>query len=165
MIAPVAARLSRLCLALLLFGGLAPAASAEEAGYTLTRQYGSVLFRVLFQDTLYMVGRFDDYAGSLTLDPSDPATARLEASVNMASLSMADGDVAETLVNSSSWFNAPLFPRATFSTTTATVTGENAVDLVGELTFMGVTRPWTLHAALFGGSDGDLAGSTVGMQA
>lgn len=143
----------------------ASGASAETALYALSKQYGSVLFKVLYQETLYMLGRFDDYSGSLQLDPEDLSSARLEASVNMASLNMADADVAETLVQSSSWFNAPLFPEATFSTESVTVTGEDTLDFHGQMTFMGVTRPWTLHARLFGGSDGSLAGSSVGMQA
>ena len=155
-----------LALFTLLSAAAMPAGAADEAAsYTLSKQYGSVLFRVLFQETLYMVGRFDDYSGSLTLDPADLSSARLQATVNMASLNMPDSDVAETLVNSSAWFNASLYPRATFTTRSAEVTGEREVDLVGELSFMGMSRPWTLHARLFGGTDGELSGSSVGLHA
>lgn len=150
------------------FAALAPAvataADAEGAAdYTLTRQYGSVFFRVFHQEYLNLVGRFDDYAGTLHLDPANLANARLTASVNMASLNMADSDVVETLVNSSVWFNATVFPEATFTSSSVTVTGPDEVDFEGELSFMGITKPWTLHARFFGGSDGELGGSTVGM--
>jgi len=83
----------------------------------------------------------------------------------MGSLSMADGDVVETLVNSSVWFNAPLYPEATFTTTSVDITGENTADFHGELNFVGVTKPWTLYVEFFGGSDGELTGSTIGMLA
>ncbi|MEX2366615.1 MAG: YceI family protein [Pseudohongiellaceae bacterium] len=152
-------------LAALLLCGSKVHAADSAASYTLTRQYGSVLFRVMFQEIQFMVGRFDDYSGTLYLDYEDLANSRLEASVNMASLNMADGDVAETLVNSSSWFNAQLFPQASFSSTDVTVTGPNQADFSGELSFMGITRPWTLHVEFFGGSDGELTGSSVGMHA
>lgn len=143
---------------------LAVAADAEgPAEYTLTRQYGSVFFRVFHQEYLNLVGRFDDYSGTLYLDPANLANSRLTASVNMASLNMADADVVETLVNSSVWFNATVFPQATFTSTSVTVTGENEADFQGDLAFMGITKPWTLHLKFFGGSDGELGGSTVGI--
>lgn len=138
--------------------------AAEQGGdYTLTRQYGSVLFKVMFQDYLNMVGRFDQYAGTLHLDAENLANSTLTASVQMGSLSMAEADVVETLVNSSSWFNASIFPEATFKSTSAVVTGDNEVDFTGDLTFMGITKPWTLHVKFFGGTDGEVGGSTVGI--
>ncbi len=146
---------------------LAPFGSvqAAEAGgdYTLTRQYGSVFFRVFQQDFLTLVGRFDSYAGTLHLDLENLANSTLTATVDMGSLNMADGDVTETLVNSSAWFNASVFPQASFTSTSAVVTAENAVDFVGELAFLGMTKPWTLQVTFHGGSDGELGGSTVGI--
>jgi len=139
--------------------------SANTQSYTLTRQYGSVLFRVMQQKYLNLVGRFDDYSASLYMDFDHLENSRLSATVNMGSLDMADGDVVETLVNSSAWFNAPLYPEATFTTTSVDVTGENTADFHGELDFIGVTKPWTLHVTFFGGSDGKLSGSSIGMQA
>lgn len=143
----------------------APALAQEATTHVLSKQYGSVLFRVLFQETLYMLGRFDDYSGSLDLPEGDLAQARLEATVNMASLNMADGDVSELLVSSSAWFNSSLYPQAVFKSTAVEVSGENEAVFSGELTFMGQTRPWTLNARFFGGSDGQLEGGSVGMQA
>lgn len=141
------------------------AARAAEAGgdYTLTRQYGSVFFRVLQQEFLTLVGRFDSYSGSLHLDPENLAASTLTATVDMGSLNMTDTDVSETLVSSSVWFNTSLYPQATFTSTSAVVTGENEVDFIGELDFLGMKKPWTLHVRFLGGSDGELGGSTVGI--
>ena len=153
------------------FISLAPAAmgasaeSADTVSYTLTRQYGSVLFRVLQQEYLNLVGRFDDYSATLEMDFDDLSNSRLTATVQMGSLNLTDGDVEETLINSSIWFNAPLYPQATFTTTSVDVTGENSADFNGELTFLGITKPWTLHVTFFGGTDDKLTGSTIGMLA
>ena len=141
------------------------AAEGNTASYTLTKQYGSVLFRVMHQEYLNMVGRFDDFSGTLYMDFDNMANSRLDAAVNMASLNMADSDVVETLVNSSIWFNASLYPQATFRTREVIQTGNNAIDFVGDLNFVGVSMPWTLHVILHGGSDGELTGSTIGMTA
>jgi polyisoprenoid-binding protein YceI len=158
----------RALLACIIFMGLTGFTSssmAAEAGgdYTLSRQYGTVVFSVLFQQTLNMKGRFDDYAGTLHLDVDNLANSTLTASVQMGSLNMADADVVETLVNSGSWFNASLFPEATFASTETVVTGDNEVDFNGNLSFMGMSKPWTLHVKFFGGTDGELGGSSVGI--
>jgi len=150
------------CLAV---GQLHAAEDSDTVSYTLTRQYGSVLFRVMQQQYLNLVGRFDQYSATLEMDFDDLSNSRLTATVQMGSLDMADGDVVETLVNSSAWFNAPLYPEATFTTTSVDVTGEMTADFHGNLTFVGVTRPWTLHVQFYPGSDGELTGSSIGMQA
>lgn len=138
---------------------------AAEAGgdYTLTRQYGSVFFRVFHQQYLTLVGRFDTYAGTLHLDTANLENSTLTASVDLGSLNMADADVTETLVNSSMWFNSSVYPQANFVSSSARVSADNEVDFIGDLTFMGKTMPWTLHVHFFGGSDGELGGSSVGI--
>jgi len=150
------------CLAV---GQLHAAEDSDTVSYSLTRQYGSVLFRVMQQQYLNLVGRFDQYSATLEMDFDDLSNSRLTATVQMGSLDMADGDVVETLVNSSAWFNASLYPEATFTTTSVDVTGEMTADFHGNLTFVGVTRPWTLHVQFYPGSDGELTGSSIGMQA
>lgn len=137
--------------------------AAESAEYTLSRQYGSVFFRVFHQEYLNLVGRFDQYSGTLHLDPDNLADSSLSATVQMGSLNMADKDVTETLVSSSAWFNASIFPEANFVSSRTVVTGQNEVDFEGELSFLGITRPWTLHVKFYGGSDGKLEGNTVGI--
>ncbi len=141
------------------------AAAADEAlggEYTLTRQYGSVLFKVFYQQYLNLVGRFDDYSATLSLDPANLANSQLTATVTMTSLNMNDADVVETVVNSSTWFNASIYPKATFTSTSATVTGDNEVDFHGDLNFVGKTLPWTFHVKFNPGS-GPLGGSSVGI--
>ncbi len=156
---------SALLVSTLLAGVAGPVQAAEAGGdYTLSRQYGTVVFDVLFQQTLHMKGRFDDYSGTLHLDVDNLANSTLTATVQMGSLNMADGDVVETLVNSASWFNTSLFPDATFTSTETVVTGDNEVDFNGNLTFMGQSKPWTLHVKFLGGSDGELGGSSVGIE-
>ena len=150
------------CLAV---GQLHAAEDSDTVSYSLTRQYGSVLFRVMQQQYLNLVGRFDQYSATLEMDFDDLSNSRLTATVQMGSLDMADGDVVETLVNSSAWFNASLYPEATFTTTSVDVTGDMTADFHGNLTFVGVTRPWTLHVQFYPGSDGELTGSSIGMQA
>ncbi len=144
------------------FSALAAEPAPGPVEYTLTRQYGSVFFRVFHQKYLNLVGRFDNYSGTLMLDAVNLENSQLTATVNMGSLNMAEADVVETLVNSSVWFNAQVFPDATFTSTSVTVTGENEVDFHGDLKVVGITKPWTFHVKFHPGS-GELGGSSVGI--
>ncbi|HWK53160.1 MAG TPA: YceI family protein [Hyphomicrobiales bacterium] len=147
----------------LLLGSLSARAAEAGGDYASTRQYGSVLFRVMQQEYLHLVGRFDNYSGTLHLDTADLANSTLSASVDMTSLSLADKDVVETLVNSSVWFNASLYAEATFTSTTTEVVGEDEVIFHGELSFVGKTLPWDLHVTFYPGASGELGGSSVGI--
>lgn len=160
-----ATRLAGLALAASLSFSSSVFSQDDTVSYTLTRQYGSVLFRVMQQQYLNLVGRFDNYSATLVMDFEEMSNSRLNATVQMGSLSMTDGDVVETLVNSSVWFNAPLYPEATFTTSSVEVTGETTAIFHGDLNFVGVTKPWALEVEFFGGTDGKLTGSTIGMLA
>jgi polyisoprenoid-binding protein YceI len=138
---------------------------AETANYISTKQYGSVFFRVMQQQYLYLVGRFDDYSAQLELDPNNLSATKLTAKVEMGSLNLADSDVSETLISSSAWFNSSLFPIATFTSDSAKVLSENKVILEGELNFLGISKLWQLEVEFLGGSDGNLEGSSIGMHA
>jgi polyisoprenoid-binding protein YceI len=146
------------------FYSYSAAAADETLGgeYTLTRQYGSVFFKVFHQQYLNLVGRFDDYSGKMTLDPANLANSQLTATVKMTSLNMPDAETVETLVNSAAWFNASIYPSATFTSTSAEVTGENEVDFHGDLSFVGKTLPWTFHVK-FNPGEGPLGGSSFGI--
>jgi polyisoprenoid-binding protein YceI len=125
------------------FYSYSAAAADETLGgeYTLTRQYGSVFFKVFHQQYLNLVGRFDDYSGKMTLDPANLANSQLTATVKMTSLNMPDAETVETLVNSA---------------------GENEVDFHGDLSFVGKTLPWTFHVK-FNPGEGPLGGSSFGI--
>ena len=140
-------------------------AGAEPASYTLTKQYGSVLFRVMQEELLYLTGRFDEFSGTLEFDPEDLSASSLSATVRMDSLAMADNSIVELLVSSSVWFNTSLYSEASFVTESVTVTGDSSVDFHGQLTFVGNSQPWTLSTTFHGGRDGELAGETIGITA
>lgn len=133
---------------------------AETAGYTLSYQYATVQFRVMQEEYINLVGRFNDFSGSLQFDPEDLSATRIDGSVVMTSLDMTDTDVQEVLLSSSVWFNAYDFTESSFTTLSAEVVSENTVLLHGELTLRDITLPWTLQAVLRGGEDG-LADSKI----
>ena len=53
-------------------------------------------------------------------------------------------------MKSAEWFDSAQYPEATFTATKVSPNGNNAVNIIGDLTLHGVTRPVTLKARFLG---------------
>jgi polyisoprenoid-binding protein YceI len=82
-------------------------------------------------------GRFDDFSGTVTIAPN-PLDSKVEATVNLASVSTGDAKRDEHLV-SADFFDVERHPTMTFTTTAVKEDGGD-YRLFGDLTIRGVTR-------------------------
>ncbi|MBL8535826.1 MAG: polyisoprenoid-binding protein [Hyphomonadaceae bacterium] len=134
----------------------APVASDAPAGaYRLDRSHADLTFRVNHIGFSMYTGRFTDFDATLQFDPANPSAMRLEASVDVASLTLPappEGFVAEML--GPHWFDAAQFPTMTFRSTAVEPTGANTARVTGDLTLHGVTKPVTLDVTFNGGYAG-----------
>ena len=89
-------------------------------------------------------GQFSDIAGSLELDESDVTRSRAVCSVETASVSTRE-EQRDAHLRSADFFDAEHFPQLTFRSTQVTRKGEEELEVTGELTIRGVTRPVTFH--------------------
>jgi len=128
----------------------APVASDAPAGaYRLDRSHADLTFRVNHIGFSMYTGRFTDFDATLQFDPANPSAMRLEASVDVASLTLPappEGFVAEML--GPHWFDAAQFPTMTFRSTAVEPTGANTARVTGDLTLHGVTLPLKTEAHL-----------------
>jgi polyisoprenoid-binding protein YceI len=99
-------------------------------------------------------GTFQKFSADIALDPQHPETAKIRASVDLASASTGDAQ-KDAALPGSDWFDAASFPQATFETTAVKQTGPGAYEATGTLTLRGVSRPVTLPFTLT--VDGDTA--------
>jgi polyisoprenoid-binding protein YceI len=82
-------------------------------------------------------GRFNDVEGTITIAPN-PLDSKVEATVNLASVSTGDAQRDEHLV-SPDFFDVERYPTMTFTTTAVKEDGSD-YRLFGDLTVHGVTR-------------------------
>ncbi len=141
---------------------VAPKADTERAAlrtgdYALDNLHTAVTFKIGHLGFSNYVGRFEDVAASLTFDAENPASAELEAIIEIASLDVGNDDFAETLIGSS-WFDAESHPQAIFRSTSIAVTGDTTGTVTGDLTLKGVTKPVTLDVTFNGGDNDRLRG-------
>ncbi len=128
---------SLLTLALLLIVGLACTSQAAERRVQFGPPASEVTFRAYGLGMLPINSSFTRFAGSLTYDPDDPASCRVELQVQVASLVTDNPSLRGTIVGPE-FMDAASFPALTYAGTCATD------GLGGSLAMHGVTRPFVL---------------------
>lgn len=123
------------------------AADIPADHYVLDKRHASLIARVLHMGVSLYAVRFDTLDASLDYDPAHPEAAKVEASVDPASLDV-NADYSKTFAEE--FLSASKFPQITFVSTSMTKTGDAAGTMTGDLTFMGVTRPVTFNVTLVG---------------
>ena len=123
--------------------------------YRLDPYHASLVFKVDHLGFSFYTASFFDFDATLAIDPAKPEDATLNATVEVASLTLPrppDGFLAQLL--GAEWLDAGRFPRMTFRSTAIERTGESTARVMGELTFRGQSRPVTFTATFNGGYPG-----------
>lgn len=126
---------------------LAVAASPES--YTIDPSHTFLYWEVEHFGVSMQRGRFERSSGKFTLDRA-AKTGGVDLAVETGSLSSGDnvkGSRPRTLddhLRTADFFNVAEFPRMTFKSTGVRFAGDNPVEIAGQLTLLGVTKPLTL---------------------
>jgi polyisoprenoid-binding protein YceI len=136
--------LQALSLALLL-----PAlAAADPAIYKVDADHSGVSFSIR-HFVSNVSGRFRDFDGVIKYDKANPAASSVEFTVKAASIDTANNDRDEHL-RSKDFFDVQKFPTLTFTSTKVVPKDANTLDVTGNLTLHGVTKPVTIPVSLLG---------------
>lgn len=112
-----------------------PAAAAD---FAIDTTHSSVDFKVGHMMVSKVRGSFDDFEGTIHLDPDDMTGSSVEVVIDVASIDTADEKRDEHL-RSPDFFDAANHPKMTFSSTSVKKSGSGWVA-VGDLTIRGTTR-------------------------
>jgi polyisoprenoid-binding protein YceI len=126
-----------LTFALLLIVGLANTSQAVQRRIQFGPPASEVAFRAYGLGMLPIDSKFAQFAGSLTYDPDDLASCRVELQVQVASLVTEDSSLRSTIIGPE-FMDAASFPALSYEGTCA------AKGLGGDLAMHGVTRPFEL---------------------
>lgn len=94
-------------------------------------------------------GSFSDWSGAIRFDPEHPESADLRITVRLASASLGDATMDETL-QGSEFFASAANPTATWRSTSVRRTGPNRYTASGTLSLKGASRPQTVNFTLSG---------------
>jgi len=150
---------------LLLGSLLLSAGSAVAADYKIDKegQHAFVNFRIQHLGYSWLYGTFRDFDGTFTFDEKNPSADKVNVTLNTNSVDTNHAERDKHL-RSADFLNAAKFPQATFKSTAVKADGD-ALDVTGDLTLNGVTKPVTLKAKMIGQGDDPWGGKRAGFEA
>ena len=142
-----------LAILLVVSASLRPARADE---FAIDNSHTSVIFGVSHLGYSITYGRFNNVSGAFTLDAKGPEASTFQVALDVASIDTNDAKRDEHL-KGPDFFNAGEFPVITFKSTKVapkkTDTGIT-LEVAGDLTLHGVTKPVTLELQKLGEGPG-----------
>ena len=117
--------------------------TVQAGAYKLDASHARVLFSLSHMGFSTWYGDFSGVTGTLTLDPKALASAKVDVTIPVASVTTTNAKIDGEL-KSAAWFDAEKFPTITFKSTAVAPTSATTAKVTGDLTFHGVTKPVTL---------------------
>ncbi|MGA7842419.1 MAG: YceI family protein [Candidatus Acidiferrales bacterium] len=139
------------CIALL---GLAAASTPAQGVpvFEIIKADSSIKFNV--KASVPIAGTFEKTSASLTFTSPDLSTAVLDVKIESASVNTGSG-MKDSKLRSKDFFDSEHDPLITFHSTKVTQTGPNTVQLDGNFTIRGVTKPEQLTFTIVGRGTGE----------
>jgi polyisoprenoid-binding protein YceI len=121
----------------------APLAMAQTSTWKADPYHSEVSFTVTHLGITNVHGRFGKVDATLQWDEADPAKSSVQATIDVTAVDTGvtprDNDL-----KSDHFFDVAHFPTASFASTSVEKTG-SGLDVKGNLTLKGVTKPVVLH--------------------
>jgi polyisoprenoid-binding protein YceI len=119
-----------------------PAALPQAAVYQLDAAHSHAGFSVRHMMISNVRGEFQKLSGTVTYDPTRPEAATVSVSIDVASINTRE-EKRDAHLRSADFFDAEKYPTITFVSSAARRRGDG-LELTGDLTIAGTTRPVTL---------------------
>ena len=88
-------------------------------------------------------GAFNDVVGTATIDGANPSASSMSVTINPKSIDTRDQNRDQHLTGSD-FFDVETFPAITFNGTDFVITDDETVEVTGDLTIKGQSRPVTI---------------------
>ena len=132
--------------------------------YAIDKNHSEAMFRVRHLVSK-VSGKFDDFAGTINVDPKNAAASSVQFAIKTASVDTGNADRDKDL-RTANFFDADRYPEITFKSISVKPTSKKDVyDVTGDLTMRGVTKRITIPVEFLGFArdpwGGDRAGFTL----
>lgn len=132
----------------MLAAGMSFGALAAETTYKLDPSHTYPSFETdHFGGVSIWRGKFNKSSGSVTLDRT-AKTGKLDVTIDMTSVAIGN-DKLDAELKTEQFFDTAKFPTAVYKGTEIKFSGDTPVEVVGTLTFHGVTKPLNLKIESF----------------
>ncbi|WP_159652831.1 YceI family protein [Vibrio atypicus] len=136
---------------------------ASAADYVIDTKgaHASINFKVSHLGYSFTKGRFNTFDGEFSYDPANVSASKVTVNVDTTSL---DSNHAERdkHIRSSDFLDVSKYSTATFTSTSVVDKGNGKLDVVGNLSLHGVTKPITIDAEFIGAGQDPWGGERAG---
>jgi polyisoprenoid-binding protein YceI len=140
---------TKLFSAVMLLWGISLTVPVAAQTYQIDPVHSSLVFRVKHMDTAFVYGMFTSMKGTVIVDEANPARSSINIEVDANSVNT-NNQQRDNHLRSPDFFNTRQFPTITFKSTEVRRVNANTVQVRGDLTMRGVTRPITANVTLTG---------------
>ncbi len=126
---------------------LATAAVAEPVAYDVDMPHASLSFNYNHLGYSTTNGRFGSWSPTLIIDEANPANSKVDVEIDINSLDTF-WEARDKHLKSADFFDVAQFPSATFKSTKVKQVGEKKLEVTGDLTIHGVTKPAVLEVVV-----------------
>jgi polyisoprenoid-binding protein YceI len=130
------------------FAAMAALPALAQETYTLDPVHSQPAFETRHLGMSNQLGSFTKSSAKVTLDRA-AKKGTIDVTIDAASIRTFDANRLDPIVKGEKYFNVEKFPTITFKSSNVKFDGERVVEVEGDLTLLGVTRPVTLKVANF----------------
>jgi len=134
------------------------------ATWSIDRAHSHVEFAVRHLMISTAKGRFTEVSGTVRTDDADPAKGEVDIAIDVASIDTREAQ-RDAHLRSADFFDVEHFPHITFTATRGLDRHGNHLELTGDLTIHGVTRPVVLDVTEEGRGKDPWGGERLGFSA
>ncbi len=144
---------------------LSTGAVAEPAAYNFDKSHTSITFTVNHLGFSTTHGRFSGFDGKLMIDETAPEASSVTVEIDTGSVDTFF-EQRDTHLKSPDFFDVERFPSMIFTSTKVKKTGDKTLEVIGDLTLLGKTKPVTLDVVVPNLGAHPMSGTkTVGIRA
>jgi polyisoprenoid-binding protein YceI len=125
--------------------------SVQAADYVIDSKgaHASINFKIQHLGYSWLTGRFNDFEGTFSYDDEKPSDASIMVNITTDSI---DSNHAERdkHLKGDDFLDVDEYPSAKFVSTKIVEKGDGMMDVMGDFTFHGVTKPITINAKKIG---------------
>ncbi len=128
---------------------------APSGTYAIDLSHASIIWKVNHMGLSNYPARFTKFDGTLKFDAATPENSIVSVNIDPTSVrtEFPDKDKKDfdaELATDKAVFNSTAFPKITFVSKSIIRTGRSTANIVGDLSFLGVTKPLTLQTTYNG---------------
>lgn len=117
--------------------------SANAADYTIDHSHSAINLKVGHANAGFVTGRFDTFKGDFSYDKENLADAKVNVTIDTASVNT-NHEARDNHIRSADFFDTEKSSEASFTSTEVTKNEDGTLNITGDFTFNGVTKPLTI---------------------